>query len=101
LPLPLDVKNQARVHLWYEAQIRVQDRSLPLAGSGDLDLANDGDRGRSCPQCRWPRVVAPFGLNDLFAMIARPNRTQITREIYETKVGRWCSAWPEVRIEPW
>jgi hypothetical protein len=31
---------------------------------------------------------APFGLDDLFGLVVRPNKRQITRAIYEAKVER-------------
>jgi hypothetical protein len=32
-------------------------------------------------------IFAPFGLSDLFGLMVRPNKTQITRAIYETKAA--------------
>ena len=47
------------------------------------------------------RVYAPFGLNDLFAMIVRPNKVQITEAIYQAKVARWTACWPRLEVIPW
>jgi uncharacterized protein len=44
---------------------------------------------------------APFGLDDLFGLIVRPNKGQITRAIYEAKVDRWRSIWPRLTFVPW
>ena len=46
-------------------------------------------------------VYAPYGLNDLFDMIARPNKVQITEAIYIKKVDRWKTCWPKLQIIPW
>ena len=46
-------------------------------------------------------VQAPFGLDDLFGLIARPNKRQITRAIYEAKVARWRPLWPGLRYIEW
>ncbi|MGV1990112.1 hypothetical protein ACQZ5N_26190, partial [Agrobacterium sp. 22-221-1] len=35
------------------------------------------------------------------ARSVRPNKKQITREIYETKVDRWIKLWPELAIVGW
>jgi len=40
-------------------------------------------------------------LDDLFAGIVRPNKVQITEAIYETKVKRWQSCWPALRVIGW
>lgn len=59
---------------------------LPLTyGSKDLDLV----------------YYAPFGLNDLFGMMVRANKVQITEEIYNKKVERWKVLWPGLTIIPW
>lgn len=34
-------------------------------------------------------------------MTARPNKRQITAEIYDGKVARWRQHWPELTIIPW
>ncbi len=47
------------------------------------------------------RVYAPFGLDDLLAMIVRPNKTLIAEEIYAAKVDRWIKLWPKLTIVPW
>jgi hypothetical protein len=31
----------------------------------------------------------------------RPNKKQITREIYKTKVDRWTAIWPKLTIIDW
>ncbi len=47
------------------------------------------------------RVFAPFGLDDLFNLTVRANRTQITPETYAAKAQRVRERWPEVTILPW
>jgi hypothetical protein len=44
---------------------------------------------------------APFGLDDLFGLLVRPNKRQITRAIYEAKVDRWRPIWPRLTYLPW
>lgn len=98
----LDVKNQARVHLWYEATFgqRVAPfasaeaalRTWPAIASCVAVTRDDGGR--------W-RVIAPFGLSDLFAMHVRANRTRVSQAVFEAKVARWCRHWPQLTVEPW
>ncbi|MFD0869238.1 nucleotidyltransferase family protein [Paenibacillus residui] len=47
------------------------------------------------------RLYAPFGLNDLLGLIVRPNKVQIIKEIYEKKVLRWKTNWPDLNVIPW
>jgi uncharacterized protein len=46
-------------------------------------------------------VHAPFGTDDLWALIVRPNKTLVTRAVYEAKVTRWSPIWPQLTIIPW
>ena len=101
LPVRLDVKNQARVHLWYrqrfgydiepyrstEAAIRTWPTTATAVG---VRLT------RGCPA-----VFAPFGLADLFGLVVRANRVQITPAIYEGKVDRWRRCWPDLTVLRW
>ena len=48
-----------------------------------------------------PVVFAPFGLADLFALVVRANRVQITPAIYQGKVARWRRCWPDLTVLPW
>jgi len=101
LPIKLDVKNEARVHLWYED--RFGDAIKPYSSSADAiatfpttATAVGVRQIHSKLEC-----FAPFGLDDLFSLVVRPNKRQITRAIYEAKVDRWRSIWPRLTFLPW
>ncbi|MDR0287311.1 MAG: nucleotidyltransferase family protein [Clostridiales bacterium] len=100
-PIKLDIKNQARVHLWYKDHFgydiepyKTVEEAIntwpTTATSIGMRLEND-----------VMKVYAPVGLNDLFGMIIRPNKVQITEEIYIQKVKKWIAKWPELTIVPW
>lgn len=101
LPVAFDVKNEARVHLWYHRKFgydippytSVEDAiaSFPSTATA-VGLRRDGEGYTVC---------APFGLDDLFNLIVRPNKRQVTREVYERKVERWRKAWPRLKIVSW
>lgn len=102
LSIPVEVKNQARVHLWYEDRF-----GHPIPPYESLEEAIE----------TWPTTAtsigirrdqngtllayAPFGLSDLFTMIVRPNKRQVTKEVYCAKVQRWRRHWPKLTIIPW
>jgi hypothetical protein len=101
LPIKLDVKNEARVHLWYEERFGYAIK--PYLSSADAiatfpttSTAVGVRRIRGKLECR-----APFGLDDLFGLVVRPNKRQITRPIYEAKVDRWRSIWPRLTFLRW
>lgn len=102
IPLKIDVKNQARVHLWYKehfgydimpySQLEEAVNSWPTTATA-IAVRLDQDNN-------WV-IYAPFGLNDLLGKIVRANKTQITKEIYHKKVERWRVIWPDLKIIPW
>jgi hypothetical protein len=101
LPIKLDVKNEARVHLWYEERFGYAIK--PYLSSADAiasfpttATAVGVRRKRGKLECS-----APFGLDDLFGLVVRPNKRQITRPIYEAKVDRWRAIWPRLTFLPW
>jgi len=101
-PVRIDVKNQARVHLWYESHF-----GYPIRPYRTLEEAiNSWPTTATCVGIRLdgrrqPSVYAPYGLNDLFGMIVRANKTQITQDVYERKAAKWKAKWPDLTILPW
>jgi hypothetical protein len=99
--LAWDVTNQAAVHLWYPQVFGVEID--PLTSTSDAVGT-------------WPEtataigvrlladdtiaVVAPCGLDDLFALICRRNPRRATSEQYRRRVEnkRIAKRWPRVRI---
>lgn len=97
----IDVTNEARVHLWYEhkfgvklepyASVEAAIATWPTTASS-IGVASRGGRFS---------VHAPFGTDDLWALIVRPNKTLVTRSVYEAKAARWSAIWPRLTIVPW
>jgi len=96
----VEVRNQARVHLWFEQKFceayaplqntaQALDRFVsPLFSVGvRLDA-----RGKMV-------VAAPFGLDDLFAMRLRPNPVRPTNGFARTAASV-SARWPEISVEP-
>ncbi|MGY1671833.1 nucleotidyltransferase family protein [Geodermatophilus sp. SYSU D00710] len=103
LPVPVEIRNQARVHLWYA------DRFGTAAPEpfGNCAQAIDAFAAPCCAvgvtvADGGPRLYAPFGLDDLFDLVVRPNpASPAPREVYETKAARWQAVWPELTVLPW
>ena len=100
-PIPLDVKNQARVHQWYEAKFGrplAPYRSVPDA------IATYPTTATAIGICMHEGrmdLCAPFGTDDLLAGIVRPNKALVTEAAYTAKAARWRRLWPQLRIEAW
>ena len=46
-------------------------------------------------------VAAPFGLDDVFAIVVRPNRALHNAVSHGAKARRAQAIWPEVTVIPW
>jgi hypothetical protein len=96
----VEVRNQARVHLWFEAKFG--EAYAPLGHTAEAltrfvsPLFAVGVRLE--PDDRMT-VVAPFGLADLFALRLRPNPTRATAGFPRTSASV-AARWPEIKIEP-
>lgn len=101
LGLAVEVRNQARVHLWYAEKLGTPypplhrcadgiDRFLTRCTQVGLQRSNHGDE-----------VYAPFGFDDIEQMIVRPNTaTNFSASAYVAKAARWKSLWPELTVLP-
>ena len=100
-PLPLDIKNQARTHLWYEKSFGYPLNPYPCVeaaiNSWPTTATSVGVRliGQELV------VYAPYGLNDLFGQIIRANKTQITETTYRDKADKWLKKWNTLTVIPW
>ena len=99
---PVEVRNQARVHLWFETrfgcaypQLAGADEALryyaSIVHAVAVRLEDDGRLD----------IAAPFGLDDLFAMVIRPNRMLDNAASHAGKARRAKAIWPEVVVLPW
>ncbi len=96
----VQIRNQARVHLWYETKF---GRPYP-----PLRSATDGLTRFLAPACMIGtrqsatgvlEFCAPCGYGDILGMIVRPNASDnFTEARYREKAQRWKSNWPELRV---
>ncbi|MBK8083329.1 MAG: nucleotidyltransferase family protein [Devosia sp.] len=102
LPLPLQIRNQARVHLWYErhfgapyAPLKTSCEAVDRFASTTHAVAArlDGQSGIE--------LYTPYGLEALLAFRVVPNRRTDNRETHERKAARASAVWPELVVEPW
>lgn len=101
IPVLVEIRNQARVHLWYEkhfgkpiAQYKSAEEAIKAWPTTATSV------GVRKTDCRY-QVYAPFGLDDLLGMVVRANKVQISEEIYQNKVNRWIKIWPSLKVISW
>lgn len=101
LPIEVEITNAARVHLWYREAFG-KDIEPYTSTEAAIDTWPTTASSVGVRYAGQQFVVyAPYGLNDLLALIVRPNKGLITREMYEAKATRWQQAWPRLRVVPW
>ena len=95
----VEVRNQARVHLWYDEKFGMPYPPLERATDGiDRFLMRNAQVGIR-PHGGSYDVYAPRGFADIEGMIVRPNLTQNFRaDRYYEKAARWKALWPEITI---
>lgn len=97
----IEVRNEARVHLWYEAKFGVPCRPFTSTAHAIACFPNQS----SCFGIRRAgdgvQVVAPYGFADLFALRTRPNPLLAPASVYRAKTERWQREWPELTVLPW
>jgi hypothetical protein len=98
----LEVRNQARVHLWYPKRFGrpyfplscAMESLTTYAAKTHAVAVRLGDGGAI-------DVRAPFGLVSIFAMRLVPNRSTDNRPTYDEKARRMTALWPELTVDDW
>jgi uncharacterized protein len=100
--LPVEIRNQARVHLWYEQRF---GGTYPPLMHGSDGLASFASKTHAAGVRLEPDgkfiVCAPFGLNDIFSFRLTPNRALDNRATHHAKAARQIKLWPELELVPW
>jgi len=101
LPVPVEIRNEARVHLWYADRF-----GMPAPPFRDCADAIDSFAAVCCcygitNTAGGVRAYAPHGYDDLFSLTVRPNPRLAPAHVYETKTARWKQQWPELTVLPW
>lgn len=99
---PIEIRNQARVHHWYQARFGHPRAPIPSTKAGIDDFASlthcvgawldDDDR---------LQVYAPYGLGRIFEFRLSPNPSLNNSKTYQDKARRALECWPELTVEPW
>jgi len=102
LKLPVEVRNQARVHLWYPVKF---GRECPRYTSSSQAVSYFASKTHAIG-VRFDdegslELVAPFGLDDIFSFRITPNRTLDNERTHEAKGARAREYWPEISVVRW
>lgn len=102
LPLPVETRNQARVHKWFPDKF--DQPFAPLSSAKDMlsryaskthaVAANLDAHGNM-------QIYAPFGLDDIFSFRVTPNHVLDNQPAHTEKGARAKRNWPEIEVMPW
>jgi hypothetical protein len=101
LSVKIEVRNQARVHLWYPQKHGLPYPPLHCSTQGiDRFLTKNSQVGIRRTHGGHD-VYAPNGLDDIASMIVRPNPgPNFSAANYAAKARRWKRLWPEITVLP-
>jgi hypothetical protein len=101
LGVKVEVRNQARVHLWYRQKHGLPYPALHCSTQGiDRFLTKNTQVGIRRTQ-GGHEVYAPHGFDDIAEMIVRPNHgPNFSAANYVAKAERWKKLWPEIMVLP-
>jgi len=103
LPITVEAKNQARVHLWYERWFGYPYAPLLSARNGIerflvpctcVGLQPAADLGT-----KEPTLYAPYGLEDLYAGLLKPNPACPHLPLFHAKAESYRERWPWLTIQ--
>ena len=95
----IEVRNQARVHLWYPEKHSLPYPPLASSTEGiDRFLTKNTQVGIRRMQHGYD-VYAPNGFDDIEGLIVRPNPgPNFSPQNYAAKTARWKTLWPELTV---
>ncbi|MDG2286674.1 MAG: nucleotidyltransferase family protein [Alphaproteobacteria bacterium] len=102
LDVEVEVRNQARVHLWYEE--RFGHPRVPLLSCEDglgsflvrgtcVAIGTGGQGGL--------RANAPYGFEDMFDGVLRANKPYAEQGLFTAKAASYAARWPWLRTIGW
>lgn len=102
LKLPVEVRNQARVHLWYPSKFGQEcPRYMSASESVSYFASKTHAVGVRFDAEGRLDLVAPFGLDDIFSFRITPNRVLDNQRTHEMKGRRAQERWPEITVVSW
>jgi uncharacterized protein len=101
LGVTVELRNQARVHLWYPEKHGLPYPALRCSTEGiDRFLTKNTQVGIRRTQNGYD-VYAPDGFDDIAGLIVRPNPgPNFSAANYAAKAARWKELWPELTVLP-
>ena len=103
LPITVEAQNQARVHLWSERWFGYPYAPLQSARNGIerflVPCTCVGLQPASDPSTEEPTLYAPYGLEELYAGLLRPNPACPHLPLFQAKAESYRERWPWLTVQ--
>ncbi len=102
LGAPVEIVNEANVHTWFEHDF---GEKMAHPYKSVEEAIGTWSTVAVCIGVKYVNgkfdVCAPYGLNDLFSLLLRPNRGFFSKSRHEEKINRWIKVWHKLKVVPW
>lgn len=99
--IPVEVRNQARVHLWFPRKFGLAYPTLTCSADMLRYFATKTHAVAARIEDGKIAIFAPFGLDDMFSFRLTPNPALHNKATHEGKAARAMELWPELQLESW
>ena len=100
LPKPVEVRNQARVHVWFEARFGYAKTPYTATRDGIANYASPAHMaGLRRDAGGGHALIAPRGLEAMFEMVMAPTTPEAWTPDFVEKTKRLQALWPEVTVK--
>lgn len=97
----VEVRNQARVHIWFPDRFGEPYDALPDTDAAlSRFVAPAFSVGVRLEEDDTISIAAPFGLQDMFDMVLRPNPNRPLARGWDKVVASAQGRWPELTVRP-
>ncbi|MFV8462778.1 nucleotidyltransferase family protein [Vibrio campbellii] len=97
----VDVKNQATIHERYSTKFGCSIQPYERVEQGIESWLSAFAIGFTIEGSDHIRIFAPYGLDDAFNMLIKPNKRAMTEQNYNKMTAGYNARWPRVRVLSW
>jgi len=101
-PVKVEIRNQARVHLWLPQKTGIQVKPFTCIEEAISTFPTTSSAiGVTLDSRGKIQIFAPRGFYDILTMTMRANKVSISKEAFAKKAKDWAKKWPKLKIIPW
>lgn len=98
--IPIDVKNQSNLHIWYGKKFGNEINPLSETEDGIRMWLSAFAVGIRKTHTSY-KIFSPYGLEDQANMVVRPNKLAMSEENYNAMTRSFKQRWPEISVSNW